>query len=229
MVWKTCSGWKHNGYPGGYDGKETRPRRVQDYYWALTDLVGLFFAKLGPAPAGATKDNFFLPLTAVFARWTDCLMDANTLDISPAELEKFKPADLKKKERGGDKRGGAGASKGKTPETNIRGPTMYQCTWAVPLLGTGEYSEFSLGANIGGFHKGLLRKAFGNDLRKARWEILNQDRALQNLGIKVRVQDPHNRDKVSDVLVKWGWDEPAPAIWKFGNCAELFPMRQHFM
>ncbi|PLB55679.1 hypothetical protein P170DRAFT_461495 [Aspergillus steynii IBT 23096] len=38
-------------------------------YWALPDLLGLFLSNLGRAPQGATKRNFYLPLTAVFGRW----------------------------------------------------------------------------------------------------------------------------------------------------------------
>lgn len=33
------------------------------------DLLGLFLSSLGPAPIGATKANFYLPLTAVYGRW----------------------------------------------------------------------------------------------------------------------------------------------------------------
>ncbi|PYI18166.1 hypothetical protein BO99DRAFT_461375 [Aspergillus violaceofuscus CBS 115571] len=43
-----------------YDGLE---------YWALPDYLGLFLSKLERAPAGATKRNFYLPVTAVFGRW----------------------------------------------------------------------------------------------------------------------------------------------------------------
>lgn len=33
------------------------------------DLLGLFLSSLGPAPIGANKENFYLPLTAVYGRW----------------------------------------------------------------------------------------------------------------------------------------------------------------
>lgn len=33
------------------------------------DLLGLFLSSLGPAPIGATRENFYLPLTAVYGRW----------------------------------------------------------------------------------------------------------------------------------------------------------------
>ena len=38
-------------------------------YWSPYDLLGLFLSLMGSAPAGATKRNFYLPLTAVYGRW----------------------------------------------------------------------------------------------------------------------------------------------------------------
>ncbi|KAN0068949.1 hypothetical protein V8E54_013118 [Elaphomyces granulatus] len=38
-------------------------------YWSIHDLLGLFLSSLGPAPDGATKRTFFLPLTAMYGRW----------------------------------------------------------------------------------------------------------------------------------------------------------------
>jgi hypothetical protein len=38
-------------------------------FWSPLDLLGLFLSSMGPAPVGATKRNFFLPMTAMFARW----------------------------------------------------------------------------------------------------------------------------------------------------------------
>ncbi|EAW19302.1 uncharacterized protein NFIA_092630 [Aspergillus fischeri NRRL 181] len=38
-------------------------------FWSPIDLLGLFLSTLGPAPAGATKRNFFLPLVAVYGKW----------------------------------------------------------------------------------------------------------------------------------------------------------------
>ncbi|KNG91078.1 hypothetical protein ANOM_000744 [Aspergillus nomiae NRRL 13137] len=48
-----------------YDGVE---------YWALPDLLGLFLSSLGPAPIGATKRNFYLPVTAVYGQWCTKLL-----------------------------------------------------------------------------------------------------------------------------------------------------------
>jgi hypothetical protein len=38
-------------------------------YWSPYDLLGLFLSLMGPAPDGATKRNFYLPMTAVYGRW----------------------------------------------------------------------------------------------------------------------------------------------------------------
>ena len=38
-------------------------------YWSIHDLLGLFLSSLGPAPDGATKRTFFMPLTAMYGRW----------------------------------------------------------------------------------------------------------------------------------------------------------------
>jgi hypothetical protein len=38
-------------------------------YWSPYDLLGLFLLFMSPAPDGATKRNFYLPMTAVYGRW----------------------------------------------------------------------------------------------------------------------------------------------------------------
>ena len=38
-------------------------------YWSPYDLLGLFLSLMGSAPAGATKRNFYLPMTAGYGRW----------------------------------------------------------------------------------------------------------------------------------------------------------------
>ncbi|RYP91660.1 hypothetical protein DL770_002226 [Monosporascus sp. CRB-9-2] len=42
---------------------------IEVKWWNPYDLLGLFLSILGPAPQGATKNNYFLPLTAVYGRW----------------------------------------------------------------------------------------------------------------------------------------------------------------
>lgn len=43
-------------------------------FWSPLDLLGLFLST-GPAPVGATKRNFFLPMTAMFGRCCQQLID----------------------------------------------------------------------------------------------------------------------------------------------------------
>ncbi|TGJ87800.1 hypothetical protein E0Z10_g929 [Xylaria hypoxylon] len=38
-------------------------------WWHPCDLLGLFLSILGPAPPGASKENYFIPLTAVYGQW----------------------------------------------------------------------------------------------------------------------------------------------------------------
>ena len=38
-------------------------------YWSPFDLLGRFISLTGPAPRGATRDNFYLPLTLMFINW----------------------------------------------------------------------------------------------------------------------------------------------------------------
>lgn len=38
-------------------------------YWSSFDLLGRFISLTGPAPRGATRDNFYLPLTLVYINW----------------------------------------------------------------------------------------------------------------------------------------------------------------
>lgn len=51
-------------------------------YWSCLDLLGLLLSKLGPASIGATKTDFFLPLTAMYARWCRQLI-LNRSDLRP--------------------------------------------------------------------------------------------------------------------------------------------------
>ncbi|RYP41833.1 hypothetical protein DL767_000734 [Monosporascus sp. MG133] len=39
------------------------------FYWCPYDLLGRFLSLLGPAPPGAAKNTYFLPLTAVYGQW----------------------------------------------------------------------------------------------------------------------------------------------------------------
>ena len=53
--------------------------RVQNYihdnvpYWSPYDLLGCFLSSIGEAPYGATKRNFYLPVTAMYGKWCNQL------------------------------------------------------------------------------------------------------------------------------------------------------------
>lgn len=38
-------------------------------FWSPYDLLGLFMSLICPAPANATRENFYIPLTAVYGKW----------------------------------------------------------------------------------------------------------------------------------------------------------------
>ncbi|RGP60889.1 hypothetical protein FSPOR_10390 [Fusarium sporotrichioides] len=60
--------WMHKG-PHFWRATNQDSVRVETLYWSHYDLLGLFLSLMGPAQEGATKKNFFVPLTAVYARW----------------------------------------------------------------------------------------------------------------------------------------------------------------
>ncbi|KAM0513226.1 hypothetical protein ACHAPE_008074 [Trichoderma viride] len=67
-----------NKYSSGPDA-----RVIQVKYWCIYDLIGLFFSLLGSARPAANKNNFFLPLTTVYARW--CTRLAGKMKYDKAE------------------------------------------------------------------------------------------------------------------------------------------------
>lgn len=217
-VCTSAAGWKFDGYPAAWAGRKDNLRVQEDYFWSVTDLLGLFFAKLGPAPEGAGPDTFFLPLTAVYARWTTILMEKKIRQLPESELKKFKPSSKAKP--------GQSQSSPGPPFISAREPSMFQCTWIEPVEGKGEFAVFSLGASSGGFNTQLATRAFGEHLRKARFDLLNKIQTLDKTK-EVRVfQDPHDKTKTVEKVVKWGFGNPTPAMWAFGNCAETYPFLQ---
>ncbi|KAI0007430.1 hypothetical protein F4779DRAFT_512252 [Xylariaceae sp. FL0662B] len=65
--WKYETKFTLNPYMGKYRGALDNSISVE--WWSPYDLLGLFISILGPSPAGADKNNYFLPLTAVYGRW----------------------------------------------------------------------------------------------------------------------------------------------------------------
>lgn len=93
LVTRNRPGWAWDGYSSGFpEGEMTYPNIRRNFYWALTDLVGLFLTKLGPAPAGANPKNFYLPLIAVYARWVARLMARSFQVPTKYQITWVKPA-----------------------------------------------------------------------------------------------------------------------------------------
>ncbi|KAF3062878.1 hypothetical protein CFAM422_010410 [Trichoderma lentiforme] len=104
-----------NNYDSGPD-----VRNINLNYWCIYDLIGLFLSLLGSAPPAADRNNYFLPLTAVYARW--CSRLAGKLKNKASQA----PSDP-----------GVGPI-----------PMMFQCTWRDRKDGKGKW--FFLGASLGG-------------------------------------------------------------------------------
>ncbi|KAK4152313.1 hypothetical protein C8A00DRAFT_35008 [Chaetomidium leptoderma] len=117
-------------------------------YWNQYDLLGLFFSKMGPAPGGgsvANQRNFYLPLTAVCAKF--CLWLGGVL------IPKMTGDDPKKKRKGA----GVGAP-----------PACFQCTW------NQDTGRFFLGASLAGFVDNTAEVGIWEDrLRETRYRLLD--------------------------------------------------------
>lgn len=53
-----------------FQRQDVHGKTIDVGYWSPYDLLGYFLSQLGPAPAHANRNNYFLPLTAVYARWS---------------------------------------------------------------------------------------------------------------------------------------------------------------
>ncbi|KAH6649281.1 hypothetical protein F5144DRAFT_552526 [Chaetomium tenue] len=117
-------------------------------YWNQYDLLGLFFSKMGPAPGGdvADQSKFYLPLTAVYAKF--CLW------IGGKQIPSMKD-DPEKKNKKGDGQGDP--------------PAVFQCTW------NSETGDFFLGATLAGDRSNGTKLEYGaweDKVKKARWDLL---------------------------------------------------------
>ena len=54
----------------GFNRQDAAGATVVAEYWSPYDLLGYFLGLLGPAPSNADRNNYFLPLIAVYARWS---------------------------------------------------------------------------------------------------------------------------------------------------------------
>ncbi|PHH66827.1 hypothetical protein CDD81_5959 [Ophiocordyceps australis] len=92
-------------------------------WWSPYDLLGHFLSLLGPAPQTANRNTFFLPLTAVYARWCTCIAGHKPPEFAWSDAA----------------RNGAGDW-----------PFMYQCTWRSDGDKTNPRKWFFLGASNAG-------------------------------------------------------------------------------
>ncbi|KAH6621045.1 hypothetical protein B0J18DRAFT_215562 [Chaetomium sp. MPI-SDFR-AT-0129] len=128
--------------------RKQRPEGLELPYWSPYDLLGLFLSKMGPAPNRGTadRDNFYIPLVAVYARF--CMLIAGNK----------RPALTTDPARANRRTGGAGDAS-----------TYYQCTWE-PRSG-----QFFLGAVLAGY-KWEVEDGVGTwrpVVRETRHDLLN--------------------------------------------------------
>ncbi|KAF5603160.1 uncharacterized protein FSUBG_7383 [Fusarium subglutinans] len=127
-------------------------------YWCHYDLLGLFFSLMGPAQQNSGKFNFFLPLTAVYARWCFTIGGSRKRKDFP-DPPAMAMAFVEKPGHGPP-------------------PAMFQCTW-----GEGEESkvEFSLGASMGGQNFGGKQlPGWREHLQRARFDLLGNWNDIKN-------------------------------------------------
>jgi hypothetical protein len=130
-------------------------------YWNQYDLLGLFFSKMGPAPGSpgtpgtsksldppvADQSKFYLPLTAVYAKF--CFW------IGGNQLPR------KKKDGGGKPEKGEGTG---DP------PACFQCTW------NEKTGQFFLGASLAGYRSNEEKIDYGaweDVVRGKRWHLFD--------------------------------------------------------
>jgi hypothetical protein len=67
--------WNRQHGLGASKFKLRRHKHHKIPYWSPTDLLGLFISTASTAPQGATKRNFYLPLTAMYGQWCNQLLE----------------------------------------------------------------------------------------------------------------------------------------------------------
>lgn len=169
-------------------------------WWCPYDLLGLFLSLLGPAPSAADKNNFYLPLTAVYGRW--CARIAGRPD---AKWGNWKPT-----------------VKG---EGNL--PFVFQCTWRLQVDGSTKkhWGQYFLGASTAGDRFETRKSsdtytgAWRERVQEARFNMLYK---CQNIGM-VQVND--FTDKTAPNMQKKADRNMVP----YGNCAETYPFAIRFL
>ncbi|QGI71155.1 hypothetical protein CEK26_003492 [Fusarium fujikuroi] len=173
-------------------------------YWSHYDLLGLFLSLMGPAQPNSDRFRFFLPLTAVYARWAFTIGgNRKKKSLKSSQVMAFKP------------RPGYG-----------KPPTIFQCTW---ITGPDSYVDFSLGASMGGQNYGSINKETGDNslgnwserLQRSRFGLLKGWNAIED----------SEWTNQNGELERFAF-ETSPSIdsglstTKFGNCGETYPFVQ---
>ncbi|KAL9561698.1 hypothetical protein ACKAV7_014254 [Fusarium commune] len=188
--------WSHPHPPRAGDGNLP--------YWSHYDLLGLFLSLMGPAEYNSDRFNFFLPLTAVYARWCFTIGgNRNRKKLKSSQVMAFKP------------RPGYG-----------KPPTIFQCTW---ITGTDSKVDFSLGASMGGQHYGSIDKETGENklgkwserLQRSRFDLLKEWNAIEGeKWINQKGEEEPFAFETSPGI------DSGLSKTKFGNCGETYPFVQ---
>jgi hypothetical protein len=197
--------WNHNG-PHFWPATNKPSVRVAILYWSHYDLLGLFLSLMGPAQNGATKKNFFVPLTAVYARWCYVIGGKGTRTTGEG--------DTKKKETVGS---GFGQS-----------PTIHQCTWRESKGEAGGY-EFFIGASLAGDNKQATSGSWDKRVKMGRFNLLSNFNNIAARTWDSKVGPDHTGPIPQ---VRWHYDnspgitEEGTMMNRFGNCGETYPFLQ---
>ncbi|KAL9561696.1 hypothetical protein ACKAV7_014252 [Fusarium commune] len=169
-------------------------------YWNHYDLLGFILSLLQTDLDGATKDNFFLPLTAVYGRWCAKIGGDRKTPKPP------KPPKDPAITAMADEQKGVGAV-----------PTVFQCTWVADKGGV----YFALGSSIAGYDWGNKTQVgkWQESLQRTRFDLLHGWNDIHTQLIEGKVWDFEN----SPNRTKKG-----KAGTHYGNCGETYPFLHIF-
>ncbi|KAG4262779.1 hypothetical protein FPRO03_10142 [Fusarium proliferatum] len=189
------STWKHITP----DPREVPSLTANDgvYYWNHYDLLGFILSLLKTDLEGAKKDNFFLPLTAVYGRWCAKIGgDRKTLDPSESPKDTVLTGMA-------DEQIGVGPV-----------PTVFQCTW----IKDKGVVYFALGSSIAGHNPNWNNKSevgvWKEKLQKTRFDLLYNWNDIHTERIDDKEWDFENSPTLN---------QNKRAGTHFGNCGETYP------
>lgn len=183
------------------------------FYWNHYDLLGLILSLLKEDLEGATKDNFFLPLTAVYGRWCAKIGGNGKTANHPKPSKPPKDGGITAK---ADKPKGVGAV-----------PTVFQCTWMRDTKGV----YFALGCSLAGYDwnaKTQVGAKWKERLRTSRFDLLHDWNHIHTLTRKYTYKGEEKEDA-------WHFNNSPnrsknidKAGTHFGNCGETYPFLHIF-